>query len=170
MVGSTLYHRLECRTAPPFTVAVLFFQPDLIRADGSPDCAEYLTPFLLQDSQFPHIIPAKTRIPNQGFGLMQRIRAELPARLEARRCSWWFRRTAAHLATLRVWCALGAAEFRIPAHAVEGSFELKHTVPPGRPFRRRPEKPHPAGIQHRPSRFVTKEARNLIDALDTPVR
>src|SRR5215471_7920550 len=34
VVGSTLYHRFECRSAAPFTVAVLFFQPDLIRADG----------------------------------------------------------------------------------------------------------------------------------------
>jgi len=79
VVGSTLYHRLEGRTWP-FTVAVLFFQPDLIRADGGAESAEYLTPFLLQDSQFPHIIPAKTGIPNQVFGLMQRIRTELPAR------------------------------------------------------------------------------------------
>ena len=78
VIGSTLYHRLE-RRAWPFTVAVLFFQPDLIRADGGPDCAEYLTPFLLQDSQFPHIIPAKGGIPKQVFDLMQRIRAELPA-------------------------------------------------------------------------------------------
>lgn len=79
IVGSTLYHRFECRGAPPFTVAVLFFQPDLIRADGGPDNAEYLTPFLLQDSQFPHIVPNKSGIPLQVFELMQRIRVELPA-------------------------------------------------------------------------------------------
>lgn len=79
VVGSTLYHRFECRTASPFTVGVLFFQPDLIRADGGPDNAEYLTPFLLQDSQFPHVVPAKSGIPHQAFDLMQRIRVELPA-------------------------------------------------------------------------------------------
>ena len=87
ILGSTLYHRLECHAAPPFTVAVLFFEPDLVRADGGPDSAEYLTPFLLQDSQFPHIIPAKTGIPKQIFDLMQRIRAELPAKSALARLS-----------------------------------------------------------------------------------
>ncbi len=79
VVGSTLYHRFECRSNPPVTLAVLFFEPDLIRADGGPDNAEYLTPFLLQDSKFPHVIAADTSIPSQIFDLMQRIRAELPA-------------------------------------------------------------------------------------------
>jgi AraC-like DNA-binding protein len=79
VIGSTLYHTVAPRSGRSFTLAVLFFQPDLIRSDGSPDGAEYLTPFLLQDSQFPHIIPAKTGIPSQVFDLIQRIRAELPA-------------------------------------------------------------------------------------------
>lgn len=79
VVGSTLYHRFECRSDPPVTLALLFFEPDLIRADGGPDNAEYLTPFLLQDSRYPHVVPAKTGIPDQVFGLMQRIRSELPA-------------------------------------------------------------------------------------------
>jgi len=79
VVGSTLYHRFECCSASPFTISVLFFQPDLIRADGGRDNAEYLTPFLLQDSQFPHIIAAKSGTPHHVFDLMQRIRAELPA-------------------------------------------------------------------------------------------
>jgi AraC-like DNA-binding protein len=79
VVGSTLYHRFECRSPSQYTASVLFFQPDLIRADGGPDNAEYLTPFLLQDSQFPHVVPAKSGIPLQAFDLMQRIRMELPA-------------------------------------------------------------------------------------------
>jgi AraC-like DNA-binding protein len=79
VVGCTLYHRFECRSNPPATLAVLFFQPDLIRADGGLDNAEYLTPFLLQDPKFPHVVPAGTSIPAQVFDLMQRIRTELPA-------------------------------------------------------------------------------------------
>jgi AraC-like DNA-binding protein len=79
VVGSTLYHRFECRSHPPVTLAVLFFQPDLIRADGGPDNAEYLMPFLLQDPHFPHVVPATESIPSQVFQLMQRIRGELPA-------------------------------------------------------------------------------------------
>jgi len=79
VIGSTLYHSVACRSGRPLTLAVLFFQPDLIRSEGGPDSAEYLTPFLLQDSQFPHIVPAKNGTPEQVFLLIERIRAELPA-------------------------------------------------------------------------------------------
>jgi AraC-like DNA-binding protein/mannose-6-phosphate isomerase-like protein (cupin superfamily) len=78
IVGSTVYHSLECRADSTPTMAALFFEPDLIRSDGGPDNAEYLTPFLLQDAQFPHVVPAKTGVPGQVFDLMRRIRAELP--------------------------------------------------------------------------------------------
>jgi AraC-like DNA-binding protein len=60
-------------------LAALFFDPDLIRCDGASDSAEYLTPFLLQDEDFPHIVPAETGIPRQVLDLMLRIRSELPA-------------------------------------------------------------------------------------------
>jgi AraC-like DNA-binding protein/mannose-6-phosphate isomerase-like protein (cupin superfamily) len=79
IIGSTVYHRLEYHAGSAPTMAALFFEPDIIRCDGGPDNAEYLTPFLLQDSQFPHVIPAKTGVPGQVFDLMRRIRAELPA-------------------------------------------------------------------------------------------
>lgn len=79
IVGSTIYHRLECRSLSPMTMAALFFEPDLIRCDGSSDSAEYLTPFLLQDAQFPHIVPAETGVPAQVFEWMRRMRAEMPA-------------------------------------------------------------------------------------------
>jgi AraC-like DNA-binding protein/mannose-6-phosphate isomerase-like protein (cupin superfamily) len=78
IVGSTLYHRVECESSSPLTIAALFFEPDLIRCEGGSDSAEYLTPFLLQDSEFPHIVPAETGIPNQVLELMLRIRSELP--------------------------------------------------------------------------------------------
>jgi AraC-like DNA-binding protein/mannose-6-phosphate isomerase-like protein (cupin superfamily) len=78
IVGSTLYHRVECQSSTPLTIAALFFEPDLIRCEGGSDSAEYLTPFLLQDSEFPHIVPAETGIPSQVLELMLRIRSELP--------------------------------------------------------------------------------------------
>jgi AraC-like DNA-binding protein/mannose-6-phosphate isomerase-like protein (cupin superfamily) len=78
IVGSTLYHRVECESSAPLTIAALFFEPDLIRCEGGSDSAEYLTPFLLQDSEFPHVVPAETGIPNQVLELMLRIRSELP--------------------------------------------------------------------------------------------
>jgi AraC-like DNA-binding protein/mannose-6-phosphate isomerase-like protein (cupin superfamily) len=78
IVGSTLYHRVECQSSTPLTIAALFFEPDIIRCEGGSESAEYLTPFLLQDSEFPHIVPAETGIPNQVLELMLRIRSELP--------------------------------------------------------------------------------------------
>jgi AraC-like DNA-binding protein len=79
VIGSTLYHRIECRSSTPVTIAALFFEPDLIRCDGGTDSAEYLTPFLLQDSEFPHIVPARTGVPRQVLDMMLRIHSELPA-------------------------------------------------------------------------------------------
>ncbi len=78
VVGSTLYHRIECRS-PHVKIAVLFFDPEVIRCDGGSDSAEYLTPFLLQDSHFPHIVPAETGVPRLVLDMMLRVYSELPA-------------------------------------------------------------------------------------------
>jgi AraC-like DNA-binding protein/mannose-6-phosphate isomerase-like protein (cupin superfamily) len=79
IIGSTLYHRIECESSTPVTIAALFFEPDLIRCEGASDSAEYLTPFLLQDEDFPHVISAETGVPRQVLDLMLRIRTEIPA-------------------------------------------------------------------------------------------
>lgn len=79
IIGSTLYHRIECQSSAPITVAAMFFEPDLIRCDGGSDSAEYLVPFLLQDEEFPHIIPAETGIPRHVLDQMLLVRSELPA-------------------------------------------------------------------------------------------
>jgi len=79
VIGSALYHRIECQSKTPLTIAALFFEPEFICCGGSNDGAEYLTPFLLQDAGFPHIIPGKTGVPRQVLDLMMRIQLELPA-------------------------------------------------------------------------------------------
>jgi AraC-like DNA-binding protein/mannose-6-phosphate isomerase-like protein (cupin superfamily) len=79
VIGSTPCHSIECRTSTPSRFAALFFDPDLIRCEGSSDSVEYLSPFLFQDSEFPHVVPAKTGVPRQVLELMLGIRAELPA-------------------------------------------------------------------------------------------
>jgi len=79
IIGSTLYHSMEVKPGSQFTLAALFFEPVLIHGDGGFDSAEYLTPFLVQDSTFPHVIPAKARVSGEIFELMQKISAELPA-------------------------------------------------------------------------------------------
>ncbi len=79
VIGSTLYHRIECQSESPLTIAALFFEPEFICCDGANDSAGYLTPFLLQDAEFPHIVPAKSGIPRQVFDLMLQIQSESPA-------------------------------------------------------------------------------------------
>jgi AraC-like DNA-binding protein len=79
VIGSTLYHRIECKSESPLTIAALFFEPEFICCDGANDSAEYLTPFQLQDEGFPHIVPAKSGIPRQAFEMMLRMQAEQPA-------------------------------------------------------------------------------------------
>ena len=79
VIGSTPYHSIECQASTPSRLAALFFDPELIRCDGGSDSVEYLTPFLFRDSEFPHVVPAKTGVPNQVLELMLRIRSELPA-------------------------------------------------------------------------------------------
>jgi AraC-like DNA-binding protein/mannose-6-phosphate isomerase-like protein (cupin superfamily) len=76
IIGSTLYHRIECQSSSPLTLAAMFFDPDIIRCDGASDSTEYLTPFLLQDTDFPHIVPAETGVPRQVLDMMLRIRSE----------------------------------------------------------------------------------------------
>jgi AraC-like DNA-binding protein len=79
VIGSTLYHRIECESTAPLTIAALFFAPEFICCDGGNGGAEYLTPFLLQDAGFPHVISANTGDPRQILDLMMRIQAETPA-------------------------------------------------------------------------------------------
>jgi AraC-like DNA-binding protein/mannose-6-phosphate isomerase-like protein (cupin superfamily) len=78
VIGSTVDHRIECRSNSPLTIAALFFEPEIICCDGGNDGAEYLTPFLLQDQSFPHVVPAKTGVPRQILDLMLRINSESP--------------------------------------------------------------------------------------------
>ena len=70
----TLYSRAQVRCV------TLYFLSDLIRAhDPTGDEVQYLMPFLIQDSGFPHVVPAETGIPAQVFDLMHRVYSELPS-------------------------------------------------------------------------------------------
>lgn len=77
IIKSTLQNTIEWRTSPPGRLVALLFDPDLIRCDGG-DGAEYLAPFLLQDSDFPHVVHAKTGVPREVLEFMLRIRSKLP--------------------------------------------------------------------------------------------
>ena len=80
VMGSTLRHCMRSYHLGRLRAAVLCFLPDLIRErDHSSESSQYLMPFLVQDTGFPHVVPAATGIPAQVFDLMTRIAAELPA-------------------------------------------------------------------------------------------
>lgn len=76
VIGSTLYHSVECVSTSPATIAALFFDPEIIRSEGASDSVEYLTPFLLQDAQFPHIVSAESGLPRQILECMLRMYSE----------------------------------------------------------------------------------------------
>jgi AraC-like DNA-binding protein len=84
VISSTQYHTIQWpekkNAAGRIRAAVLYFLPELIRAtDASGEDAEYLTPFLMQDARFPHLIRGKTGIPTQIFDLIRLSHKEMPA-------------------------------------------------------------------------------------------
>jgi AraC-like DNA-binding protein/mannose-6-phosphate isomerase-like protein (cupin superfamily) len=72
-------HRMSQYGRAQIRAVTLYFLPDLIRAhDPTGDDVQYLMPFLVQDVNFPHVIPANSGVPSQVRDLMGRIHAELP--------------------------------------------------------------------------------------------
>lgn len=80
VIGGPLPHRMSKYGRSQIRCVTLYFEPELIRAhDSSGDDVQYLMPFLVQHSGFPHIVPAETGIPAQILDLMKRAYSELPA-------------------------------------------------------------------------------------------
>jgi len=80
VIGSDLYHCIIDSPDSHSRLTFLFFEPELLRGThGSTEEIEYLMPFLVQKSDFPHVIPAGTGLPARALDLMRRIHAELPA-------------------------------------------------------------------------------------------
>jgi AraC-like DNA-binding protein len=78
VMGSDLFHRVSIGSEA--RVAVLFFQPELIRAtDNIGEETEYLLPLLLQGPDFPHIVGPDTGIAEKVHNLIMEIFWELPA-------------------------------------------------------------------------------------------
>ncbi len=79
VVGNSLFHRL-IYTGTRVKAPRIMFLPQLICPAGSTsEDADYLMPFLVQDAEFPHVVPARTGIPRQVRALMTRIYDRLPA-------------------------------------------------------------------------------------------
>ena len=79
VIGSNRRHRLLAKPTDEARLVTLFFLPELLhRADCCVEDLEYLSPFLVQDEDFPHLIPSEMGVSAQVFELMQRIQNELP--------------------------------------------------------------------------------------------
>ena len=80
VISGTQYHCMAELHCEQVRATLLYFMPDLIRAnDMSGEDVEYLMPFLVQDTAFPYVVHYKTVIPAQVSDLMERIHEELPA-------------------------------------------------------------------------------------------
>ena len=80
VINGSIYHRLSKVLVRPFKAVVFYFMPDVLRAkEATGEDVQYLMPFLLQDSQFPHVISRRTGIPAQVFDLIHKIQSQLPA-------------------------------------------------------------------------------------------
>lgn len=86
IMGSTLFHRPVQSGFPKMKAVVVYFSPELIHSKRiNEEAAEYLMPFLVQDSLFPHLVPAETGVPSQVLRWIKQIHKELPATsIEAR--------------------------------------------------------------------------------------
>lgn len=81
IIGSTFFHRPVKQGAPPTKGVELYFLPKAVLGnDSSGEDVEYLMPFLAEDADFPHLVPAKTGIPAKILELTKLIYAELPAK------------------------------------------------------------------------------------------
>jgi len=79
VIGSDIYHHIVSPMQRPARLAVLYFEPDLMRGTGeNGDDAEFLMPFIAQDSDFPHVISQAKRIPAEVFAIMKQIHQYLP--------------------------------------------------------------------------------------------
>jgi AraC-like DNA-binding protein len=81
VMGGALPHGMQRYGCSQIRCATLYFDPDLIRAhDLTGEDVQYLMPFMVQDSSFPHVIKASSGVPEQVFEYMKKIHAELPSR------------------------------------------------------------------------------------------
>jgi AraC-like DNA-binding protein len=80
VIGSNLYHRVLHKADVGAKIVSMNFQPEIIRAGKAAGEEEhYLSPFLCQDSQFPHVISTPHKLSREVFDLILKIYRELPA-------------------------------------------------------------------------------------------
>jgi AraC-like DNA-binding protein/mannose-6-phosphate isomerase-like protein (cupin superfamily) len=79
VLGHHIYHRILNTPHVEVKLISLNFLPEIIRGnEANREDEQYLMPFLCQDSAFPHVIPASTRLPKRALELILDIHRELP--------------------------------------------------------------------------------------------
>jgi AraC-like DNA-binding protein len=80
VIGSNLYHRVLHKADAEVKLVSMNFQPEIIRSGKAVGEEEhYLSPFLCQDSHFPHVISTSRQLSGEVFDLILKIHRELPA-------------------------------------------------------------------------------------------
>jgi AraC-like DNA-binding protein len=80
VIGSNIYHRVLHKPNVEAKVVSMNFQPEIIRSGkGAGEEEHYLSPFLCQDSNFPHVISSSRELSREVFDLILKIYRELPA-------------------------------------------------------------------------------------------
>jgi AraC-like DNA-binding protein/quercetin dioxygenase-like cupin family protein len=80
ILNGALRHGLKKVLRDPFRIVVLYFQPDIFRAnENTGEDIQYLMPFLLQESGIPNLVPSTAKLHLEILDLMIKIQKELPA-------------------------------------------------------------------------------------------
>jgi AraC-like DNA-binding protein len=81
VIGPNVFHRVLHKPNAEVKLISMNFQPEIARAGKAAGEEEYyLSPFLCQGSQFPHVISDSPELSREVFELMLKISRELPAR------------------------------------------------------------------------------------------
>ncbi len=80
VIGSTFFHRpIKANTASAKAVALYFKSEILHTGDAGDEEFDFLVPFMAEDGNFSHVVPAASGVPAEVFNFMKRIRSQLPA-------------------------------------------------------------------------------------------
>ena len=86
VIGPNLYHRVLHKPNGAVKIVSMNFQPEIARSGAAAGEEEYyLSPFLSQKSDFPHVISNSGKLSKEVFELIVRIHRELPARTLVKR-------------------------------------------------------------------------------------
>ena len=80
VIGSTFFHRPMRSDVARAKAVALYFKPEILRTgEAVQEDLEFLVPFMAEDSNFSHVVPADCGVSAEVFNFMRRIHTQLPA-------------------------------------------------------------------------------------------